>query len=90
MLIGRRDERTSNYPDIDLSPMDAHNSVSRIHAEIRRVTDGFVIEDKGSLNGTRVNEALLKPNVPAKLKAGDLCRFGNVKMRFTGEKLEAV
>lgn len=90
MLIGRRDEHTKTYPDLDLSFFDRNNSVSRIHAEIKRVTDGFLVEDKGSMNGTRINEVLLKPNVPTKLKPGDLCRFGTVKFRFTGEKLKAI
>jgi pSer/pThr/pTyr-binding forkhead associated (FHA) protein len=52
MLIGRGDRYKDLHPDIDLSRVDVENRVSRIHAEIKRCTDGFVIEDKGSMNGT--------------------------------------
>lgn len=46
LLIGRD-------PDCGISLPD--RSVSRYHAELRRDGDGFVIEDRGSKNGTFVN-----------------------------------
>jgi pSer/pThr/pTyr-binding forkhead associated (FHA) protein len=30
-------------------------AVSRVHAELRQEADGFIITDRGSANGTRVN-----------------------------------
>jgi FHA domain len=43
-------------------------SVSRLHAELRQEGDGFVIADRGSANGTKVNGALITTE---RLRPGD-------------------
>jgi pSer/pThr/pTyr-binding forkhead associated (FHA) protein len=90
MLIGRSDKYKDIRPDIDLSPIDTNNSVSRIHAEIERVTDGLSITDKGSMNGTFVNGQWLREGESATLKVNDSVRFGRVKLMFTGTKLKQI
>lgn len=59
--------------------IDDHN-VSRIHAEIRRTTDGWVITDRGSTNGTKVNgEKIVTGRL---LVNGDTIAFGSAPVRF--------
>ncbi len=53
--------------------------VSRRHAEIRRVHDGFVLVDSGSANGTKVNGRLVGEH---RLESGDVIRAGDTEMRF--------
>lgn len=59
--------------------IDDHN-VSRIHAEIRRTIDGWVVTDRGSTNGTKVNgERIVTGRV---LVSGDTIAFGSAPVRF--------
>lgn len=57
-------------------------TVSRNHARIVRVKNKYIIEDLGSLNGTRVNGKLLpdwSPRVPGskiEIKGGDVVEIG--------------
>ena len=48
-------------------------NVSRRHAEFRRTSDGVVVTDLGSTNGTRVNGALVREQV---LASGDEITLG--------------
>jgi Domain of unknown function (DUF1707)/FHA domain len=50
-------------------------SVSRLHAELNRGEDGWLLSDLGSHNGTRVNGWLVREPVP--VRAGDLIQFGS-------------
>lgn len=59
--------------------IDDHN-VSRIHAEIRRTTNGWVVIDRGSTNGTKVNgEKIVTGRL---LVNGDTITFGSALVRF--------
>jgi hypothetical protein len=49
-------------------------SVSRLHAQLHRAEDGWLLSDLGSHNGTRVNGWLVREPVP--VQAGDLIQFG--------------
>lgn len=60
LLIGRDPECAISLPD---------RSVSRYHAELRRDGEGYVIEDRGSKNGTFVNGEPI--DEPTSLKDGD-------------------
>ena len=56
------------------------NNVSRQHAEIRRTPDGWVISDRGSTNGSKVNGEQL---VDARLLVnGDTIAFGSALVQF--------
>ncbi len=50
-------------------------TVSRVHAELRRDEEGWIVVDLGSLNGTRLNDWRLVG--PAKVRPGDVLSFGD-------------
>jgi hypothetical protein len=54
-------------------------NVSRQHAEIRPSGTGFLIEDKGSTNGTKVNGS---PVTVQRLTDGDEITVGTARIRF--------
>lgn len=57
-----------------------HASVSRVHAEVRRVGDGrYELVDKGSANGVRVNGADMQR---ALLDARDVVELGDVVLKY--------
>jgi hypothetical protein len=59
--------------DCDLRIADL--SVSRRHAQLDRVEDGWLLSDLGSHNGTRVNGWLVREPVP--VRVGDVLQFGS-------------
>lgn len=81
-LIGRMDPVSGIFPEIDLSPLDTESKVSRRHARVWRQTDQFFVEDLSSINGTHVNEELLVPKQPVRLKDGDVLRVGHIQLVF--------
>jgi len=56
--------------------------VSRQHAQITRKGDRYQITDCGSTDGTRVNNILLKANIPHFLANGDTISIGNSELRL--------
>ena len=90
MIIGRSDPCRHHKPQIDLGPIDIKNSVSRIHAEIYADTAGWLIQDKGSLNGTTLNGNRLRANEPARLQPLDQCVFGTLAFSLVNGKLRQV
>lgn len=69
-------------PDSDLFLDDV--TVSRRHAELRRMADGWLLRDVGSLNGTYVNR---EPVDSATLANGDEVQIGKFRLVFlTGPK----
>ena len=79
LLVGRGDDCDLRIPD---------HSVSRRHAEIEPSTQGFVVTDLGSTNGTFVNDQPL--DGPETLQDGDYLRVGNCIYRYlTGGNVEA-
>lgn len=79
LLVGRGDDCDLRIPD---------HSVSRRHAKIEPSTQGFVVTDLGSTNGTFVNDQPL--DGPETLQDGDYLRVGNCIYRYlTGGNVEA-
>lgn len=70
MSVGR-------HPDCDIVLDDV--TVSRQHAEVRRVDAGFTLTDLGSLNGTYVNH---KPVNDVLLADGDTVWIGVYRLAF--------
>ena len=68
--IGRQGTCTVHIPDIN---------VSRLHAELRRSGDSWTIEDRGSTNGTKINDELIVR--PTTLRSGDVVSLGTVRLR---------
>lgn len=60
--------------------------VSRQHAQINRKGDRYQITDLGSTDGTRVNNILLKPNIPHFLANGDTISIGNSELRLADDE----
>ena len=58
------------------------SNVSRRHAELRALGDGWTVTDLGSTNGVRVNGRELRANEPQPLEAGDRLDVGTVDARF--------
>jgi class 3 adenylate cyclase len=56
--------------------------VSRRHARIRRVDDGFVVEDAQSTNGLKINGFLVRE--PHPLTTGDCVMLGDVSLTYEG------
>jgi hypothetical protein len=59
--------------DCDLRIADL--SVSRLHAQLDRTEDGWLLSDLGSHNGTRVNGWRVREPVP--VRPGDVVQFGS-------------
>lgn len=60
-------------------------TVSGHHAELRRIGDGWVLADLGSLNGTRVNGWRVGPGFV--IRAGDWVEFGRAGFRLADHQL---
>ena len=69
--------RAGRHPDSDIFLDDI--TVSRRHAEITRHSDGYVLRDVGSLNGTYVNRDRVEES---KLSHGDELQIGKFKLVF--------
>ena len=61
----------------------ADMTVSRLHAQLERTPDGWLLSDLESTNGTRVNGWRVRGKVP--VRAGDLVSFGNLEVVFGAE-----
>ena len=59
-----------------------HSSVSRLHGEIMLLNGNYLLRDKGSSNGTYVNNALVEHDSICTLRNLDQVRFGDVQFRF--------
>ena len=55
-------------------------AVSRLHAELRQEADGFVVSDRGSANGTRVNGTVITG--AQRLRPGDEIMIASHLFRF--------
>ena len=58
----------------------ADTNVSRVHAQLRLVDGTWTIEDRGSTNGTRVNNETLTS--PVSLHGGEEIAYGALNVRF--------
>lgn len=65
------------HPESDIFLDDV--TVSRRHAEVRRVGDSFEVADAGSLNGTYVNQARVEHE---RLSDGDELQVGKFKLVY--------
>jgi hypothetical protein len=58
-------------------------TVSRLHAEIVEAKQRFTIRDRGSHNGTLVNDRVLGPDDAQPLRNGDVIVLGDAQLLFT-------
>lgn len=59
-----------------------HPSVSRAHADVRITPDGVILTDRGSANGTFVDDVRLAPEQPVQLVHGSSIRIGPFVLRY--------
>ncbi len=78
VVVGRHDSERGIMPQIDLTPFDPLNTVSRQHARIHLEDSVFYLEDLGSRNRTRLGTSRLTPHEPEPLRNGDVVTFGSV------------
>jgi pSer/pThr/pTyr-binding forkhead associated (FHA) protein len=76
-LLDAEVTRAGRHPDSDIFLDDI--TVSRRHAEIIRRSDGYVLRDVGSLNGTYVNRDRVEETI---LANGDELQIGKFKLVF--------
>ncbi len=82
-VVGRLDPVTGLVPEIDLTALDGHRSLSRRHARIvARQGRFFLREEIGTANGTFIGAARLATGREQELHDGDTVRLGLVEMRF--------
>jgi FHA domain len=58
----------------------ADMTVSRLHAQLERTPDGWLLSDLESTNGTRLNGWRVRGKIP--VRAGDLVSFGSLDVVF--------
>jgi hypothetical protein len=82
-VIGRKVEKTSDLPEtmLDLSPLGGYGlGISRRHAVIRRVEQGYEVVDLGSVNGSWLNNERLVPHKSYPLASGAQLRLGSMRL----------
>jgi hypothetical protein len=82
-LMGRVDEVSGIYPDVDLTPHGGEEGgVSRRHAELRYEAGAWFVVDLDSTNGTLLNGSGLQPKVRTPLNDGDRLTLGELEIVF--------
>lgn len=66
-----KSEADNNYAIVD------NSAISRKHAEILTISDGYFIVDCNSTNGVKINGKKIKPSVEYKIKRGDKIHLAN-------------
>jgi tRNA A-37 threonylcarbamoyl transferase component Bud32 len=86
VLIGRADPHATPQPDVDLGPHGGGQAgVSRRHARLLYSSEGWLLEDLHSTNGTFLNSAPVLPGQPVRVSTGDILRCSQVTMIFYEE-----
>jgi hypothetical protein len=79
-VLGRGGALVSKFL-FDLSDFDAYAmGVSRTHAVIKAVENGYVLIDLRSANGTWINGERLAPGKPYDLASGSVIQLGRLKL----------
>lgn len=82
--VGRADPEDDHMPEIDLTAYGGQaRGVSRRHAVIQWVEDGYVIVDQHSSNGTWLNGARLEAGRACPLPPEANMRFGGLLVQLT-------
>lgn len=82
-LIGREDQVSGIYPDVDTTRSDGDAAgVSRRHAEIVQQSDLWFLQDLNSTNGTYINNQRVAPHSRQPLRSGDQIRLGKWAATF--------
>ncbi len=80
--IGRFDPASNLSPEVDLTQDDVVNKcISRRHAIISKQNKRVVVKDRGSVNGTFINDQKLIPHLPKILNNGDTLKLGRLQIQ---------
>lgn len=83
ILIGRQDDTSATFPEVDLTPYGAADKgVSRRHARIVFRNNELTIEDIGSVNGTFLNGHQIVPYRAMPLSNGDVVQLGTLVLQI--------
>jgi CRP-like cAMP-binding protein len=83
VLVGRADPRSKPQPDIELTSVDAHRSLSRRHATVTRGGGRYrIVEEPRVANGTFVNGTRLTAGTAVEIADGDEVSFGLIRTVF--------
>jgi predicted amidophosphoribosyltransferase len=83
LLIGRTDDISGIYPDVDLTPHGGEEGgVSRRHANLIHAGDSWYVVDLDSTNGTYVNGTEIARGVQVPVQDGDRISFGDAELVF--------
>lgn len=81
LILGRKADGPSEGNMFDLSALGGYQAgISRRHAMILKVEDGYEIVDLASTNGSWLNNERLVPNKPVPLTSGSQLRFGQMQL----------
>lgn len=83
LLIGRYDPRILQVPDIDMTGEPHGETVSRVHAMLRRQRNRWSIVALSTRNPTRVGSTPVPPQQSHPLTSGDVITLGGAKLTFT-------
>lgn len=73
--------KIGSSPDCDI--VLNSKKVSALHAELVMLNNGdILLEDKGSTNGTFVNNHAIKQGISVPVRRGDLVRFGDMELQW--------
>jgi HD-GYP domain-containing protein (c-di-GMP phosphodiesterase class II)/pSer/pThr/pTyr-binding forkhead associated (FHA) protein len=79
--------RIGRLPELEVALDDM--SVSRLHAEVLLSDDGWVVRDRGSSNGTILNDVRIG-RTPQLIRQGDTIRVGNLLFRVENLQVRPV
>lgn len=83
LLVGRYDPRAIQAPDIDLAEEPHGETVSRLHAMIRRQGGRWFVVALSTTNQTRVGGTVVPPRGSHPLTPGDVIALGGASLTFT-------
>jgi pSer/pThr/pTyr-binding forkhead associated (FHA) protein len=82
--VGRADPDTESTPELDLTSYHGlEKGVSRRHATIQWVEDGYVILDQHSINGTWLDGIRLVPGYAYQIPPGAEILFGELLVQIS-------
>ena len=74
--------KIGSSPDCDI--VLNSKRVSALHAELIMLNNGdILLEDKGSTNGTFVNNQAIKQGASVSVRRGDFIRFGDMELQWS-------
>ena len=85
-LIGRWDQDSNAFPEVDLDEEDVEAKVSRKHASLDIKDNQAILQELGSRNGTFINRGIkLEQGVEHPINPGDEIVVGKVVLKFVAD-----